>query len=565
MATASHKPIILRNDTSMGGKTKKMAAGTLLLRFVFLSVQIIFVHVAFAVGASPIFNVKGFGASGSGTNLDTLAIQSAIDAAHRAGGGVVLLPAGTYLSGSLRLKSNVKLQIETNATLLGSDSFADYEKGNWYALLLANAQTNAGISGQGIIDGQGLRLARDAMRRAVAGEFGPASLELQRRRERDLRLSDAEFGPQSIGDRVNETHRPLLIEFRNCRQVTISGVTLRNSSCWVQNYIQCCGLLIENIHVASTAYWNNDGIDITDCRDVLVRGCDIDSADDGICLKSQSSTNRCENVDISDCRIRSSASAFKLGTASFGGFRNIHARHLYIYDTFRSAVALESVDGGTLENVCVEDVVATNTGNAIFLRLGHRNSNGPVGELKNVTISNLTAEIPSGKPDAGYKIIVPSSNRNHNLHPSVIAGLPGHNVSNVVLRNIQITYAGGGKPAHASSSLDDLGRIPEKAGDYPEFSMFGELPSWGFYVRHTEGIEFYNCHVSLQQPDFRPAFVFDDVRDLRMHTVGLGSQSGEPAMILNNVHDAAYSDIKFPEGMVEKIRLNGKSSADLQK
>ena len=130
----------------------------------------------------------------------------------------------------------------------------------------------------------------------------------------------------------------------------------------------------------STTYWNNDGMDITDCRNVQISKCDINSGDDGICLKSGAAGNAgqgdsssqnskgCYQVDISDCRIRSSASALKFGTASFGGFRRIHASNLTIYDTFRAAIAMESVDGGTLDDVLVENVTATNTGCAIFLR-----------------------------------------------------------------------------------------------------------------------------------------------------------------------------------------------------
>ena len=489
-----------------------------------------------------VFDVRNYGARGDGATLDTRAIQAAIDVANEAGGGVALLPAGTYLSGSVHLKSHVDLHLEAGATLLGSTSRADYTKGRWYALLLADRQHDITISGPGVIDGQGRQLAQDVIRRIKAGEIKDPMTR----------------------NRPDESQRPLVIEFRRCRNVRLSGVTLRNSSCWVENYIQCDGLVLENVHVNSTAYWNNDGMDITDCANVRVSGCDINSADDGICLKSYDRAQRCENVEVSNCRIRSSASAFKFGTASFGGFRNIHAHDLYIYNTFRCAIALESVDGGDLEHVRIENVQATNTGSAIFMRLGHRDTDGPIGRLSDIVISNLTVDIPAGKPDAGYEIAGPIVKQRHNPFPSSIAGLPENSISNVLLEDIQINYAGGGSPAQADVPINALEQIPENADAYPEYSMFGELPAWGFYVRHAEGIEFSNVCVRLKQPDFRSAMVFDDVHGLGLSGVDFGSQSGEPVLVFDNTPDVAINHLQFPEENHEKIRripANAASSA----
>ena len=297
----------------------------------------IFLEIRFPLRRMPggSFNVKQFGASGDGKTFDTQAIQSAIDAANQAGGGAVILPPGVFLSGSLLMKSHVELRIEAGATLLGSASRSDYQKSNrWYALLLADGQEDVAISGSGTIDGQGRQLAQDIIRRVKSGEFNDPMAH----------------------SRPNANQRPQLINFRKCRNVRVSGVTLRDSSCWVQDYIQCDDLVIENIRVISTAYWNNDGIDITDCTEVRVTGCDVNSDDDGICLKSEYGGSGCDDVEVSHCRIRSSASAVKFGTDSYGGFRNIHVHDITVYDTFRSAVALECVDGGVLKNVHVENI-----------------------------------------------------------------------------------------------------------------------------------------------------------------------------------------------------------------
>jgi len=496
------------------------------------------------------FDVTSFGAKGDGVAMDTEAIQSAINAASRTGAGVVLFPAGKYLSGSLWLKSHVELRLARGATLLGSTSRRDYQKLNWYALLLAQGLEDIKLSGEGTIDGQGLSLAQDVIRRMAAGEYPP-----QRRT-----------------DRPDEDKRPLLIAFNDCRDVKVSGLHLRNSSGWVENYNRCKNVTIENIKVDSVVYWNNDGIDITDCSNFLISHCDINSADDGICLKSggfgsygpgdgsSMVSNGCDHVTINDCRIRSSASALKFGTASFGGFRNIHVSNLTIYDTYRSAVALETVDGGTIEHVLIENIHATNTGNAIFLRLGQRNANAPAGILHDVVIRNLHVEVPAGKPDAGYQTAGPPTRSLHNVIPSSIVGISNHPVKDVLLENVEIVYSGNANPHLAQVSLDELGRIPEKVQNYPEFSMFGELPAWGFYLRHAEGIEFRNVRLTLKGQDYRPALVCDDVKHLHLNNVSFKPSSGEPVSALLDTQDTIFQDILYPEESKERVRLLGHSS-----
>ena len=496
------------------------------------------------------FDVTSFGARGDGVAMDTVAIQSAINAASRTSSGVVLFPAGKYLSGSLWLKSHVELRLAQGATLLGSTSRRDYQKLNWYALLLAQGLEDIKLSGEGTIDGQGLSLAQDVIRRMAAGEYPP-----QRRT-----------------DRPDEDKRPLLIAFNDCRDVKVSGLHLRNSSGWVENYNRCKNVTIENIKVDSVVYWNNDGIDITDCSNVLISHCDINSADDGICLKSggfgsngtgegsSMLSNGCDHVTITDCRIRSSASALKFGTASFGNFRHIHVSNLTIYDTYRSAVALETVDGGTIEHILVENIRATNTGNAIFLRLGQRNANAPAGILHDVVIRNLHVEVPAGKPDAGYQTPGPPTKSLHNVIPSSIVGIPDHPVKDVLLENVEVVYSGNADPHLAQVSLDELGRIPEKAQNYPEFSMFGELPAWGFYLRHAAGIEFRNVRLTSQGHDYRPALVCDDVKHLHLNSVSFKSSSSEPVVALRDTWDTIFQDMLYPEESKEVVRLLGHSS-----
>ncbi len=449
-------------------------------------------------------SIVDFGAIPGGKTLNTTAIQSAIDNCFAKGGGKVIVPKGTFLTGTIVLKTGVNLHFTEGAILLGSSRREDYQKNDWYALILAKNQKNIKITGKGIIDGQGKLLAEDVTRLWRSGVLKNVKPH----------------------NRPDENHRPQIIEMSDCQGITIENVTIKNAACWVQTYHNCRDLTINKIRVESTAYWNNDGIDIVDCQKVRIKNCFINAADDGICLKSHDIKKRCEDIKIERCTIRSSASAFKIGTASYGGFKRIRVKNLYIYDTYRSAIALECVDGGVLEDVRIKNITAKNTGNALFIRLGNRYGN-KASVVKNIFIKHLTAEIPQNKSDKGYDTEGPPADSVSNLLPSSIVGLPNNLIKNVHLKHINITFYGGGKSLNASQNsvqnLKNLGQnqlqdslkntlhvVPELPQAYPEFSMFGELPAWGFYVRHTEGVHFTHIKLRLIEKDYRKPIVLED-------------------------------------------------------
>jgi polygalacturonase len=427
--------------------------------------------------------ITDFGAIPDGKIVNTQAIQAAIDTCFRHGGGKVIVPKGTFLTGSIVLKSGVNLHFTEGSILLGSSRREDYKKNDWYALILVKGQKNVKITGNGAIDGQGKALAQDVERLLKSGILKNVK-------------------PYN---RPDENHRPQVIEMTDCEHILIENITIKNAACWVQTYHNCTDLKLIKLRVESTAYWNNDGIDIVDCRKVLIKNCFINSADDGICLKSQDIKLMCENIKIERCTIRSSASAFKIGTASYGGFKHIRVKNLFIYDTYRSAIALECVDGGILEDVKIKNIMAKNTGNALFIRLGNRNKNRAIGTIKNIFIKNIKAGIPIEKPDKQYEIEGPKPDSFSNLLPSSIVGLQHHLIKNIYLKNIDITFGGGAKP------LKNTQKVPELPHEYPEFSMFGELPAWGFYLRHTEGVHFKNIKLRLKNADYREAIFSEDV------------------------------------------------------
>lgn len=462
------------------------------------------------------FNIEDYGAVSDGKTLNHEFIQKAINDANKSGGKVVI-PSGTFLTGSIILKSNVELHFEDGALLVGSDNINDYTKlGRWKSLILCEEQENVKISGNGIIDGQGRILALKVDSLYYEGELDEKLYNKRRKRPGELA-------------------RPQLIEFVKCNNVVIENITLKNAASWVQTYELCNDLTINGMTVDSDAYWNNDGLDIEDCKNVLISNCKVNSADDGICLKSSNPDSFNDNIVIKDCVVRSSASAIKFGTASHGGFKNVTISNIKVFDTFRSAIALETVDGGILENIEVSNIRAVNTGNAIFIKLGHRNKNGKVGSLKNIKISDVKVQIPFGAPDKNYEIRGPELAFFHNPFPASITGLPDHNIENVVLEDIEISYPGRGNSGLAYMPVNRLDDVPENESDYPEFHMFGELPSWAFYVRHVDGISMKNIYVIARDKDYRPAFVFDNVDNLSLEKIQIVEEAIKPQIILKNV------------------------------
>jgi len=450
-----------------------------------------------------------FGIRSDGQTLNTRSIQYAVDYIHDHGGGRLVFEVGRYLTGSIHLRSSVGLELHEGAVLLGSLNPFDYDKDGFTALLLADSQQNISLSGKGIIEGQGRAVAANIVGLVHAGI-----------------ITD----PLSH-DRPNEANRPMLIYFRHCHSLSIKGITLANAASWVQTYDQCDNLTIDSIRVDSKAYWNNDGMDIVDCSQVRITGCYVDAADDGICLKSHDPAASCTDVLIRDCTIRSSANAIKFGTVSRGGFRHIRILHNSVYNTYRSALALEAVDGAAVQDVVADSLTAVNTGNALFIRIGAR-SGSRQSTITDVSIRHFSIGIAAGKPDAGYPYEGPVEDQPRNISPIVLTGLPGALLQNIRLEDLVVRYPGGGDPFFAHRDPAGPDSIPELPTNYPDYSMFRELPAWGLYLRHARGIQVRNLNLSCAAKDYRPAIVLDDVGDATWESTIVKEPGNKKAFVL---------------------------------
>ena len=447
------------------------------------------------------YNIVAYGAKADTTVLSTRALQQAIDDCTKAGGGRVVVPAGQYKIGSIVLKSDVHLYLEQGATLYGSTDLKDYlpMKSDYVSLrtqtstiqlIYADKVKNVVIDGLGTIDGRG-------------------------RVFKKLTWNDEGIT------------RPHLIRFIQSQDITIKDITLKNSGCWMQHYLACDRVSIDGIKVFNRNNYNNDALDIDGCHEVIVRGVIADSDDDGITLKS-TSPRLCENIRISDCVLSSHCNAVKLGTETNGGFRNINISGIVVKPSSdqssqffgapskigTSALSLEIVDGGVLENVSASNFTVEGTESPIFIRLGNRGRGYKLRETGKAlsgtgnddTITELIPIDHVGRIDGirleNFQI------RNAGPVGCSITGLPGYPVRNVWLSNISIHHQGGVKESDLKAINDSVANEKEKA--YPEATMWGNLPAKGFYLRHTRNIHFDRIEVHTDKPDARPDFVYSD-------------------------------------------------------
>ena len=426
--------------------------------------------------------ITDYGAKSDTTVLSTAALQQCIDRCSADGGGRVVIPAGHYKTGTIVLKSNVHLHLEFGATLYGSTQLSDYRrmKSDYQSLrthtetiqlIYADSVHNVVIDGYGTIDGRG-----------------------------------SVFPKLSWND--EGITRPHLLRFIQSSDIVIRDITLRNSGCWMQHYLACDRLRISGIKVFNRNNYNNDALDLDGCHDVVVSDMVADSDDDGITLKS-TSPRLCEDITIQNCIVSSHCNAIKLGTETNGGFRNILIQGIVVkpssdqssrffgWPIGSSALSLEIVDGGTMENVAVSDLTVTGTESPIFVRLGHRGRGWmpgqhieAVGQMRGLTIDNVHVR------DAGR-------------FGCSISGLPGHPVEDVRVANVSIHHQGG----ITTDSIAAITRAvqDEKAAEYPEATMWGPLPAKGFYVRHARNVTLDNIQVTTTLPDVRPLFVREDV------------------------------------------------------
>jgi polygalacturonase len=483
-------------------------------------------HVSAAV-----VDITAFGAKGDGKTQNRDAINKAIETAASTGGGTVEFPAGKWVTGSIRLRSNVTLHLDRGAVIEASseasaydapepnqwDKFQDFGHSHFHnSLIWGEGLENIAIVGGGRISGNAL----------TRGERGGG------------------------GDKA--------IALKLCRNVTLRDFSIATGGHFGILATGVDNLTIDNIMIDT----NRDGIDIDSCRNVRISNSSINAPnDDAITLKGSHALGEArvsENITITNSMVSGfevgslldgtykrtvqrapdrdgPTGRIKIGTESEGDFRNITISNV-VFDTSRG-LALESVDGAHIEDVAVSNITMRNVSNApIFIRLGSRMrapEGTAIGSIKRISISSVTAY----NADPRYA--------------SIISGVPGHDVEDVKLSGIRVVSRGGVTLADTAKPPADLvnsfffrasGGVPprqpyetpEREKEYPEPSMFGVLPAYGFFIRHAKGIELSHVDFSYVKEDRRPAFVLDSVDGIAFENCRAQKASGAVTLVMMN-------------------------------
>ncbi len=468
-----------------------------------------------------VFDVNTFGAKHDGKTLDSGAIRKAVEAAAAAGGGTVYFPPGVYLTGSVQLRSNVTLQLERGAILEASGDaaaydapepnaftqFQDFGHSHWHnSLIWGEGLENIAIVGGGLISGKGL----------------------------------GRGNPNGAGDKA--------IALKLCRNVTLRDFSILNGGHFGILATGVDNLTIDNLKIDT----NRDGIDVDGCRNVRISNCSVNSPnDDAIVLKTTwalGAARPVEGVTIVNCLVSGydigslldgtfrrtvkqapdrdgPTGRIKIGTETDGDFRNITISNV-VFDRSRG-LALEAVDGGIIEDVAISNLTMRDVSNApIFIRLGARQrapEGAPVSAIRRIQISNVVVD------DADPR------------YASIITGFPGHDVEDVRLSGIRILSRGGlsldqvaRQPADLVNTFFFRGGVPprepfatpEREKEYPEPSMFGLVPAYGFFIRHARGIELSDVRMGFAKEDTRPPFVLEDVKEISLAHVKAQKAAG---------------------------------------
>jgi len=459
------------------------------------------------------FNIRDYGAVGDGKTLDSPAINKAILACAAAGGGTVYLPAGIYLSGSIRLTNHINLCVDAGAVILAApgrlnaydetepwEGVAYQDGGHTFfhnSLIWGENLVDVSITGRGMIDGRGLPeeggglVAHDAQQDSRSGF----------KRWQTATPSGKHGGtPDRNGNKA--------IALKLCRNSLIRDVTIYHGGHFAILATGCDNVTIDNVTIDT----NRDGIDLDCCRNTMVSNCRINSpADDALCLKSSYALNRnviTENLTIVNCLVSgfregtlldgtmkprgNGNGRIKFGTESNGGFRNIAIANCI----FRSCrgLALEEVDGGIMENICIENISMIDVpACGIYVATGKRNRGphitGP-SRMRNIRISNVVATGVS--PNGGIEVF----------------GLPEQPIEDLRLENIRMVCHGGGTSAQAGSMPPELGT------GYPE--PLGIMPAYGVFARHVRNLELADVSFSLEKEDLRPVLMCTDIDGLEV-------------------------------------------------
>jgi hypothetical protein len=493
-----------------------------------------------------VHNVRGYGAKGDGTTVDTAALQRAIDACNADGGGTVLVPAGTFLIGTVELKSNVTLHIAASGKLLGSTRAQDYhaveaiplhgdstlEDGNW-ALLYGVHADNVTIEGTGTIDGQGLQFH--------SPERGTPP-------------------PSGLGG----SRRPYHLLLYQCENLRVRDINLLDSAYHSVRVIESHRVHMDGLYIYNRVNGNNDGFHFISCEYVLVSNCTVLSQDDACALFGS-----CRFVTITNSSFSTRWSCFRFGG---GVAQDVAVSNCILHQVFGCPIKFHGVPGSRFENMSFSNLVLDEVTGPICISLGPREprraGSGPTpvddvpeesepAVARNISFSNIHGTVTTNPPQLpGYPFH--SGYRPGELHSCITLNCVGGAIlEKVSFENIHLTFGGGGTAEDAARR-----ELPAIAGEY---FVLGPMPSYGFYARNARALTLSNIRFETAAPDQRPALILDHVEDVCLSGLTVeGNPDAESALRFLDVQQALVTAPRVLNAAKVFLQLEGNGSEGIR-
>lgn len=450
-----------------------------------------------------VYNIRDFGAKGDGNTLDTAALQAAIDACYKDMGGTVLVPAGTFIIGTVEMKSNVTLHISAGGTLLGSADGKQYhpanaiplhgdatlEDGN-VGLIFAVKADNITIEGAGTIDGNGAQF-----RHPVNDKHAPSPAGL------------------------SSHQRPYHLLFYQCNNLSVKDIFLKDSAYHSVRVIQCMYVKMEGLHIHGRVIYNNDGFHFISSQYVHVDHCDVQSQDDACALFGS-----CKFITVSNSTFSTRWSVFRFGG---GAAENITVSNCIIFQAFGCPVKIQCGPNSRFENLLFSNLIMNQVTGPVSIGMGakwHGNEGlkETPGVVRNISFSHIRATVIKPIPLPGSEW--PSKYNLGEVFSCITLNAFDENfLENITFDDVHITFPGGGTAEQGA-----VREVPKVAGEY--YTM-GIPPAYGLYARNVRGLTLQNVRFEIASPDLRPALILDQVEDAAVNGLNVqGQKDAESAL-----------------------------------
>jgi polygalacturonase len=490
------------------------------------------------------YNVRAYGAKGDGQTLDTAAIQSAIDACTGDGGGTVVVPAGTFLTGTVEIKSNVTLRIAASGTILGSGRGSDYHAvdaiplsgdatladGNWALLFAVNAK-NVAIEGPGTIDGQGAQFY------SAAKNVAP---------------------PSGLG----ENRRPYHVLVYRCEGFSVRNITLLESAYHSLRVIESQRVHMDSIYIHNRVNINNDGFHFISAEYVTVSNCIVKCEDDACAMFGS-----CKYITITNCCFSTRWSVFRFGG---GQADNVVVSNCLLSRVDGCPIKFQGEPGTRFENMLFSNLMLQEVTGPISISIGGQMSPysiSPAGQrssdphapavVRNISFSNIHGTVTS-KARPMLESTVKTGREIAPYSGEAKACIVLNAVSDAILEDISfadvhLTFGGGGTSEDAARR-----NLPEISGEYFEL---GTLPAYALYARKVRGLTLDNVRFQVSTPDLRPAVILDRVEDVAVNGMSVqGNPEAESVLRFIDSRDALVTAVRVLKPSATFLQVEGTDS-----